>query len=139
VSASDDHHEAVTRRDVAEAWNAGRVEVYDESLTDDCVAHDPNRPEPARGREAFKQIVLSFRGAVPDLHVEIDDLIACDNKVVTRWTATGTERDSGRRIEVTGITIDRFRDGRVAESWTQWDRIGLQDQLATGRAKAASA
>jgi len=56
--------------------------------------------------------------------------------VVTRWRARGTHQGellgvppSGNRVEVTGITIDRFSGGKFAESWTAYDALGMMRQI----------
>jgi len=138
-SASTAHDEmahrnaATTRHDVDEAWNKGNVDVYEESLAPDCIAHNPALPSDIQGRESLKQMVLAFRSALPDLHVTLDDIVADDDKVVTRWTATGTHQGwllglepSHRTLIITGITIDRFADGQIVESWTYWDDSALR-------------
>ncbi|HXY84744.1 MAG TPA: ester cyclase, partial [Gaiellaceae bacterium] len=54
----------------------------------------------------------------------------------TRWSARGTHKGdlfglspTGKEGTVTGITIDRFEGGKVVESWTNWDTLGLMQQL----------
>jgi hypothetical protein len=48
----------------------------------------------------------------------------------------------GARCTVEGITVDRFKGGRIVESWTQWDALGLMRQLGVqvplGAASAAA-
>lgn len=53
-------------------------------------------------------------------------------KVVTRWTATGTHQGpfmgmppAGNRFTITGISIHRIFDGKIVEEWKQWDSLGL--------------
>jgi steroid delta-isomerase-like uncharacterized protein len=126
----------VTRRDVIEAWNRGNLDVYDESLADGYVSHDPGFGGDTYGRAAVKERVRSFRAAAPDLEVTLDDVIAEADKVVTRWRVEGTHEGplagippTGRRVSITGITIDAFADGRIVESWSHWDTAGLMRQL----------
>jgi steroid delta-isomerase-like uncharacterized protein len=126
----------LARREVEEAFNGGNLDVLDELLADDYVSHDPAAPEPIRGREGARALIESYRSGVAGLHVQIDDQIAKGDKVVTRWTASGRHEGelfgvppTGKEIEVTGITIERFEDGRVVEDWTNWDALGLRRQL----------
>ncbi|MGH2966090.1 MAG: ester cyclase [Solirubrobacterales bacterium] len=82
-----------------------------------------------RGREDVKQTIAEYREAFPDLAFTIKDVVAADDKVVVRWRAEGTfenefmgqepTHEKGEPVE--GIGIDRLEDGRVAESWGQWD------------------
>ena len=79
------------------------------------------------------------KAAFPDLHVHLDDVIAEGNKVVARWTAVGTHKGAGkhslfgsvkptgRQFRTSGITILRFENGRVAETW------GVTDELSVAR------
>jgi predicted ester cyclase len=53
----------------------------------------------------------------PDLHVEIEDMIAEDDKVVVRNLWTGTEAESGRKLEIRGIVIWRIAGRKLAERW----------------------
>lgn len=58
------------------------------------------------------------------------------NKIAVRWTGTGTHKGdfmgipaTGKHVSVTGITVDTFKDGKVVESWTNYDALGLLHQL----------
>jgi predicted ester cyclase len=76
----------------------------------------------------------------------IEDVIAADDKVITRWRGTGTNDGAmmgmpptGRHAEVTGITIDRFDSaGRITEIWTQWDNLGFITQLGVAEQALAA-
>jgi predicted ester cyclase len=84
----------------------------------------------------LKQYAAMNLGAFPDVRVSVEDQIAEGDMVVTRWTATGTHTGelmgippTGRRIEISGITINRFSGGRIAEDWYQSDDLGMMQQL----------
>jgi steroid delta-isomerase-like uncharacterized protein len=131
-----DANKSVAGRIIEEIFNQGRVEVIDEIVTAGYVSHDPALPEPATGPEGLKQVVTGYRGAFPDLTVTIDDQIAEGDRVVTRWTARGTHEGdlwgiaaTGKQGTVTGITIDRVESGKIVESWTNWDTLGLMQQI----------
>ena len=75
-------------------------------------------------------------GAFPDARVTVEDQVAEGDKVVSRWTATGTHTGdlmgippTERRIEISGITINRFSGGKIAEDWYQSDDLGMMQQL----------
>ena len=77
-----------------------------------------------------------YRAAFPDVRITVDDVIAAGDKVALRWHSEGTHRGeleglapTGARGLVTGISIDRWQDGKVVESWTEWDNLGLARQL----------
>lgn len=88
------------------------------------------------GREGFKQFVLMYRSAFPDMHITIEDQIAEGDKVVSRWTARGTHQGelmgippTGKQATVTGINIERFANGKFVEEWSNFDALGLLQQL----------
>jgi steroid delta-isomerase-like uncharacterized protein len=136
-------NKAIARRIVDEMFNQGRLEAADEIVTPDFVGHDPASPEPIAGPEGLKRNVEGYRTAFPDVRLTIDDEIAEGDLVVTRWTGRGTHQAelfgipaTGKQATVTGMTIDRIVDGRIVESWTNWDTLGLLQQLGAFPAMA---
>ena len=128
---------AATARRVVEAWNTGNLDVLDELLAPDYVDHDLSTHEDVQGVEANKERVRAYRAAMSDLRVTIDDLVAGGDRVASRWHATGTNDGelmgnplTNRALEITGMSIDRFdADGRLVETWDQWDNLGFMQQL----------
>jgi steroid delta-isomerase-like uncharacterized protein len=124
------------RRFLEEAFNEGNLGVVDEIVASDYVLHDPAIPEEIRGPEGVKGFVQMYRSAYPDTDITVEDQIAEGDDVVTRWTARGTHQGelmgippSGNRVEVTGITVDRFAGGQFVESWTSYDALGMMQQI----------
>ena len=109
----------VVRRLIAEVVNGGRLEAIDELYS----------PSLAR---AARRWIAPFRTSFPDVHMEIVELIAEDDKVVGRFRCSGTHLGSwqgrpatGRRFEnVDEVYIFRIADGRITEAW------GLEDTLS---------
>jgi predicted ester cyclase len=93
--------------------------VVDEVLDPDFVCYDLNSEAGAvRGADTMKQEIEWFRNAVPDLTYTAEDQLAEGDKMMTRYTATGTHlgeffgvAPTGNRIEMSGIQIDRFDEG----------------------------
>jgi steroid delta-isomerase-like uncharacterized protein len=125
-------------------WNRGDLSVIDELFSPEYQDHDAVAQTGATGLDGARQFIETFRAAIPDLHVEIEDQYAERSTVATRWRATGTHAGTlmgipatQRRVEVTGISIDRFDEqGRFAEGWGNWDGIALLRQI--GALPAAS-
>ena len=129
-------NKALARRVFEEAFNAGNLDVIDEVATDTFVNYDAALPEPGIGIEAAKASIAAYRDAFPDLKLTIKEQIAEGDRVVTRWIARGTHKGelmgmppTGRQATVTGITIDLIQNGRISESRTNWDTLGLLQQL----------
>jgi steroid delta-isomerase-like uncharacterized protein len=136
-------NKAIARRVIEELFSEGRLELADELIAADAVGHDPALPEPTRGPEGIKQAAAGYRGGFPDLRLGIEEQCAEGDLVCTRWTATGTNSGefwgmapTGKQATVTGITIDRIAGGKIVESWTNWDALGLLQQLGAVPAAA---
>lgn len=122
-----------------DAFNSGEVAAADELLDPQAISHDPATPaamQSLRGPEAFRRVVSMYRTGFPDLRMVVDDVVADGDKVVLRWHTEGTHRGelqglapTGKRGSVTGISIDQWREGKLVETWTQWDNLGLARQL----------
>jgi steroid delta-isomerase-like uncharacterized protein len=115
---------AVSRRVAQEIFNGGNLDLADELYAPDYVLHDPSLPEALHGPGGIKQYAAMTLGVFPDARVTVEEQIAEGEKVVDRWTATGTHTGdlmgippTGRRIEISGITISRFSGGKIAEDW----------------------
>ena len=136
ASVMTDAIKAVVRRKFDELISARRREVLDEIFGEDIVAHDASEPEPIVGREAYRASLEEVLAAFPDGQLHIDDQLAEADKVVTRWTFTGTNEGeffgappTGEEIQFSGIDIHRVEDGRIVEEWSAWDALGVMMRL----------
>lgn len=135
---SIEHNKAVSRRWYLELFNEGRLEVADEITTDDYTNHNPYAPPGGFGigPQASKNVVALYRGAFPDIRFTVEDQVAEGDSVVTRWTVRGTNLGSlngmpptGKYAVVRGISIERYVDGKMAESNVSFDMLGLLQQI----------
>jgi steroid delta-isomerase-like uncharacterized protein len=132
-----EQNKALTKRAIEEGWNQGKLEVFDELVAANCVFNNPMLPGgKITGPEAYKQVAQMYRTAFPDLRLTINDQVAEGDKVVTRWTSTGTHKGAlmgiaptGKRGTSTGITIDRFQSGKLVEQWHNGDDLGMLQQM----------
>src|SRR3954449_4640675 len=136
---------ATSQRLLTETFGEGNVDLIDEHSTEGYVGHDQLNGD--QNREASKQSVLDYRAAFPDLEFTIEDAFAADDRVVIRWSAMGTFENALMGIEPTGeggdpvrgITIDRYEDGLIAESWTNWDSLTFMRNLGAVGQEATAA
>ena len=133
---SAEENKALARRVIEEMFNKGNLALADELIAPEYVDHDPAMPEDIRGPEGFKQYVGAYRSAFSDLHVGIEDQIAEGDKVVTRWTGTGTHdgefasiAPTGNRVTLPGMEIVRISGGKLVEGWEGYDSMNLMRQL----------
>lgn len=131
-----EQNKASVRRIFEEVFNEGRLELVDELLAPDTEVHVPFA-DPGSGPAALKKIVTGLREGFPDLHLEIDDLVGEGDKVAVAWHSTrqthlGPYRGlppTRRSIQVSGIDILRFEQGRVAEFSMHLDELGAVRQM----------
>jgi steroid delta-isomerase-like uncharacterized protein len=107
-------------------------------LDADFVCYDPNSESgEVRRADTIKQEIEWFRTAVPDLTYTVEDQVAEDEKVVSRYTAAGTHQGeffgvppTDKPIEMSGIQIDRFDErGKMVEEWPEYDLLGAMKQM----------
>src|SRR6201992_2120489 len=115
-------NEAILHRFIHEVINQGRYEVCDEIVAEDFFELDP-LPGQRQGREGLKEVIGMMRAAFPDIHWVVDETVARGDKVVTRFTWTGTHRGTflgvpatGRSVNVKGVVIDRLVEGKMKDS-----------------------
>jgi steroid delta-isomerase-like uncharacterized protein len=131
-----EENKAVVRRFIEEVWNNGNLDAIDELISEDHVDHDPANAGSPGGREGVRAFVQMYRTAYPDTHIEFGEMVAEGDLVAGSWTATGTHQGelmgmppTGRSIHVTGMGMDRVRNGQIVESWANYDSLGMLQQL----------
>jgi steroid delta-isomerase-like uncharacterized protein len=110
-------------------------DALEEVFAADLVWHEPDRE--VHGLEEAKQYYSTYLSAFPDLSFTVEDVLADGDKVVSRWTGRGTHQGeieefgppTGKQIEIKGITIHRFEEGKIVEEWERYDILGLLQQL----------
>ncbi len=89
-----EENKALARRAIDEIWSKGNLAVGPDIYSPNFVSHQHSHPDigDVRGLSALIEFVREFREAFPDFHDTIDDQVAEGDKVVTRFTSTGTHR-----------------------------------------------
>jgi steroid delta-isomerase-like uncharacterized protein len=130
---SVEENRAVAHRALEEVWNKGNLDVADEVYAAEFVQKDTSPPA---NLQTYKWYISSTRAAFPDLHITLEEVIAEGDKVVTRFSMTGTHRGmysgllpTGRKVTVSGVSIGRFKDGKIVELWGLLDRLSMLEQL----------
>ena len=129
-------YKALIRRVFDEVWNKTDLSLVDEIFSEDFVAHVAGAPRDIAGPEQFKQFVALHGVLASELHFEVEEQIGEGDSVATRWTATMVPGSGivnlpadDQAITVAGISIHRFADGRIVESWDNWDALTLYQAL----------
>jgi predicted ester cyclase len=117
-----------------EPWNTGDLDALDAVVDPQYVRHTNSGP--IVGLDSLKQDISSVRTAFPDWHCTYDEEIYAGDKAVVRSTVTGTHTGpglfgppTGKKIELTGITIFRVADGKVVDDRAAFNALALYQQL----------
>jgi len=131
---SIEENKALVRRFEEEVWNQRNPSLVGEFFAASHVFRAAGSPP--LDREGHRQMIAHFQNAFPDGQNTADDLIAEGDKVAHRWTYRGTHLGefqgippTGRQVTLTGISIWRFEEGKIVESWHELDTLGLMQQL----------
>ena len=120
-------------RYIEEMHNKRNPDVADELFSDECKIH---LGQATFDSENYKNMILRHSDTFPDITTTVDDLIAEGDKVVVRWTSRFTHQDkfmgvdpTYKQIKVSGMSIYRINQGKIAEIWISWDRLSLMQQV----------
>jgi steroid delta-isomerase-like uncharacterized protein len=139
----------VVRRLFEEVWNKGNLPLADELFASSYTHHDTSTPDVGRGPESEKKRATLYRTAFPDVRLTVEDLIAEGETVMARWSCRGTHKGdlsghapTGKQINISGVSVARFANGKIVEGWVNWDALGMMQQIGVvpelGKAKAAA-
>jgi len=120
-----------------DAWNAHDPKLLLALLADDFVSESDTLPAPSRGPEAQRALMEMYVRAFPDLHFNIEQMLACGDYVVTRWHSTGTHKGdlmgipaTNRRGEgIHGCSVTEIKGGKIHRDWVYWDNASLLRQI----------
>ena len=131
MSAAD---EAVVRRFYEQMCNERKNDLAPELFTADHKLHDPQVPAGV-GPEAVADVVSVYQTGVEG-HWEIEEILSTDDRVVVRWTGSGTHvgeingiPPTGKKIRVDAISVHRMANGKIAETHEVWDTLGFLQQI----------
>jgi len=133
---STEENKAIVRRFLEGIFSQGNPDVVDELAAPDFVVHDPSSEVGEVDVEGVKGSIAWSHSAFPDLRVTIEDQVAEGDKVSTRWTVRGTHRGemmgvtaTGNQVTFTGTQTDYISGGKILESWSNWDTLGMLQQI----------
>ncbi len=138
---SAEENKAIARRFWDEVWSTGNVAIVDEIFAPDNLIHTGREGTASRAGADRKQAPTRWRTSLPDLRATIEDIFAEGDKVVVRWTLSGTHQGNivipsvgtipptGKHVSFEGMDIYHFRGGKIVESWRQWSSLQLAQQL----------
>lgn len=133
---------SIARQVREEVWNSKNFQLADRIIAPDCThrVHDPLTPDLGKGPEGLKKLVDLYLTAFPDARCTVDEVISENDRVMVRWTARATHRGhllnippTDRKVDVGGVDIYRFENGKIRDHRIIWDAMGFAQQLGIGK------
>jgi len=132
-----EENKAMARRSW-EVGTEGSLDTLEDAIAEvyahNFILHEAD--EDIVGIEGLTQFVSMIRSAITDLRITIEDDMVEGDKVVTRWIGQGTHQGelmgiapTGYQVTFTGITIHRIEDTKIVEEWSNWDALGVMQQI----------
>ncbi|MEM7223816.1 MAG: ester cyclase [Pseudomonadota bacterium] len=126
-----EEHKALSRRAI-EMWGSGNDDRAEALFTADYVNHQESDVEggvTARGLSEWQALVAGYHEAFSDSEALVERQIAEGDQVASRFVFTATNTGAflerpptNARLTWSGVQIDRFEGGKIAESWVDWDK-----------------
>ena len=133
---SAEENKAVVRRFLEGIFSQGNPDVVDELADPDFVVHDPSSEAGDVDAQGVKESIAWSQNAFPELRVTIEDQVAEGDKVATRWRVSGTHQGemmgaapTGNQVTFAGTQTDYLSGGKIVESWSNWDTLGMLGQI----------
>lgn len=119
-----------------EIFVRGNLDFADQIIAPDFAWHAPGIPTGPIGPAGVKMLATAYRTAFANLQLTDEDPVTQGDRTVYRFTLTGVHQadllgipPTGKAISVTGFDMIRVADGKIAELWQVWDRLGFLEQV----------
>jgi steroid delta-isomerase-like uncharacterized protein len=123
---------AATFEKSTKIWNEGNMQLIDEVYAADAIRHGADGEEVA-GTEAFKAYITQVRTIYPDFFVVLNNQFVSGDMIAVHWTVSATNKGAlseeipatGKSVEISGVTIAKYKEGKIAEEWVFWNHGGM--------------
>lgn len=123
-------------REIFAAWNAHDVEAFVKRLDPKTTWESDAFPATFSGHEGARQFFKIYVTAFPDLHLDIEQILAADSYVVVRWRSTGSHLGplaevppTGRKVTLRGCSVFEAKSAKVGHTWVYFDNAHLLRQI----------
>jgi steroid delta-isomerase-like uncharacterized protein len=127
-----ERNKEVARSFFEEVLSQGHLDKYAQSHAKDFVAHGENHEYTL---EEDMAAAKEERKALPDMTVKVNQILAEQDLVAVYWTSSGTNTQAGmgfpatgKKIKIDGMTLFRFKAGKICEEWSVWDMLSVMRQ-----------
>jgi len=115
-----------------EVWNERKIQEASRYLSPSHALVDPNAMDSTTGPEAYQAVVARFLRAFSGLKFEVQDMVCEKDKVVASWMISGVHTGeynglppTNKKISVEGISIHQIANGKIMDTYSVWDTLGL--------------
>lgn len=116
-------------------WNKKQFNLAEKYYSSSYINHHPLLPE-VQNLEQFKQWCTAFKNGFPDFNVVIEEIVVEGDMAVTRYTLLCTHTGeylgippTGKKAEMSGMAMNRLKDGKIIETWWNGNDLGMMQQL----------
>ncbi|MGD0180434.1 MAG: ester cyclase [Terriglobales bacterium] len=128
---------SLMRRWYREVWAERKNETIYELIAPDAVLIGQTGPKAViHGPKEFAAFADKIRNAFPETDIQVEDAFGIGDKVAVRWSATMTHNGdglgvpaTGKRVEITGMSIAHIVNGQIVKGWDNWDRLAMLEQI----------
>lgn len=126
--AGNEKFKAAYIQAVEDAYNKGEVNAVDKFIAADYIRHRPPESD-IKGLDAYKQSIVEARRVYSDMQLTINSMIMEGNTSVHSSTLQATEMSTGKQVKFTFCSMQQWTNGKIVESWTNEDNLGMFQQL----------
>jgi len=111
-----------------EVWNKANESFIDEMMHRDIIIHGLDPVGTTKGIENFKDFYKNFRSSFPFVHVDIKPLVN-NEEFAAAWCHVSAKHQKGNTVSFSGLTVARYKDGKLVEGWNSFDFLKMYQQL----------
>jgi len=126
----------LVRKFYQEVWNERKAQCVEKYLSPSHALVDPNAIDTKTGPEAYKEVVTRFMRAFSNLKFEVQEMVCEKDKVVASWMISGVHSGeyngmapTNKKLTVEGISIHQIADGKIMDTYSVWDTLGLMKKV----------
>jgi predicted ester cyclase len=127
ADSAEEQNKAAIRRLIDEVYHKGNMAVFDELVAENAVLHDNEKT--ITQLEMAKRQIRMTTNMYRDIKITLQDVIAEGDLVAVRSAFEGTFIQNGRKLISPGLTMARFKDGKIVEVWRAFDNANIFRQL----------
>ena len=111
-----------------EVWNKANEDFIDQAMDKDVIVHGLDPEGTTKGIENFKLFYQNFRKEFPVTTVEVQTLVS-DEQFATGYCKVSAKNAAGKDVSFTGLSVIKFKDGKLVEGWNNFDFLKMYQQL----------